>query len=92
MRKIWDIPGGVHPPENKLQSLTESLADARLPDQVVLPLSMHIGAPAKTLVSVGDQVKAGQMIAEPAGNFSAGVHASISGKVVAIENHPVPHA
>jgi len=92
VRKIWDIPGGIHPPENKTQSLKESLTDARLPDQVVLPLSMHIGAPAKPIVSVGDQVKTGQMVAEPGGNFSAGVHASISGKIVAITNLPVPHA
>lgn len=92
MRKIWDIPGGIHPPENKTQSLTKPLTDAHLPDQIVLPLSMHIGAPAEPIVLVGDQVKTGQMVAKPVGNFSAGVHASVSGTVAAIEDRPIPHA
>lgn len=92
MRKVWDIPGGIHPPENKAQSLIEPLANAQLPDQVLLPLSMHIGAPAEPVVSVGDHVKTGQMVAKPVGPFSAGVHASISGTVKAIEERPAPHA
>ena len=90
--KIWDIPGGVHPPENKRQSLETPLADAALPELVVLPLSMHIGAPAEPVIAVGDAVRTGQIVAKPAGNFSAAVHASISGTVIAIEDRPIPHA
>lgn len=92
MRKIWDIPGGIHPPENKQQSLSEPLAEALLPARVVLPLNMHIGVPAESIVRVGDRVKTGQMVAKPTGAFSAAVHASISGVVTAIEDHPIPHA
>ncbi len=44
-------------------------------------MSMHIGAPAKLLVSVGDEVKVGQLIAEAGGYLSAPIHASVSGKV-----------
>ena len=51
------------------------------PKTVVLPMSMHIGAPAKVLVQVGDLVKVGTKIAEAGGAVSAPVHASVSGKV-----------
>ena len=89
--QILDIPGGIHPPENKAQSLQNPIAEAPLPKQVILPLAMHIGAPAEPLVQVGDRVKTGQMVAEPKGLVSAAIHASISGEVTAIEDRPLAH-
>ncbi|MEA4894920.1 MAG: electron transport complex subunit RsxC, partial [Oscillospiraceae bacterium] len=35
-----------------------------IPAMVTIPMSMHIGAPAKPVVNVGDEVKVGQLIAE----------------------------
>ncbi|HEY8345011.1 MAG TPA: electron transport complex subunit RsxC [Bacillota bacterium] len=80
---------GIHPPGHK--SLTSSLPVEILPPprQVVLPLSQHIGAPAEPLVSVGDQVLLGQKIAEAQGMVSVPLHASVAGKIIAIE--PRPH-
>ncbi len=49
--------------------------------KVRIPLSQHIGAPAKAVVKEGDMVKAGQMIGEPAEGLSVGIHASIDGTV-----------
>jgi len=46
---------------------------------------MHAGGPAKPLVAVGDEVKVGQLIGEPASKVCSPVHASVSGKVKAIE-------
>ncbi len=91
MRKIWDIHGGVHPPENKHQSLTESIQNAGIPPQLVLPLSQHIGAPASPIVEVGQRVLKGQMIAEAKGFVSVPVHASSSGIVSAIEPRTIAH-
>lgn len=91
MRKIWSIPGGVHPPENKSQSMQQPLGTIALPERLILPLSQHIGAPAKPVVAVGDRVLTGQVIAEASGVVSAPVHASSSGTVVAIEDHPLAH-
>ena len=90
--QIWDIPGGIHPPENKEQSLLQPIMDAPLPQHVVLPLNMHIGAPAEPVVKPGDRVLTGQMVAKPQGFVSAAIHASISGTVVAIEDRPLPHS
>ena len=80
--------GGVHPTEHK--EATEGKALVRFPDPeiAVIPLSMHMGAPATALVQVGDTVKVGQMIGQQEGFISAPVHASVSGTVVAIEDRP----
>ena len=77
--------GGVHPTERK--ESTEHLALKNFPDpaEVVIPLSMHAGAPANPVVQVGDTVKVGQKIGEPAAFISAPVHSSVSGTVTAIE-------
>lgn len=91
MRKIWDTPGGVHPPDNKAQSLTQPLHELPLPPEIVLPVSQHIGEPAEPVVAVGDTVRKGQLIAAAAGVFSANLHASTSGTVTVIENHPLAH-
>ncbi len=91
MRKIWDFHGGIHPPENKIQSLAKPLQNAPVPQELVLPLNMHVGAPARPVVAVGDHVLCGQLIADSNGGFSAGVHASSSGEVVAIEDRPIAH-
>ena len=77
--------GGVHPSERK--EFTEHLPLKKFPDPevVVIPLSMHAGAPAEPVVQVGDTVKVGQKIGEAAAFISSPVHSSVSGTVTAIE-------
>ena len=57
----------------------------RAPQTVRLLLSQHIGAPAKCIVKVGEEVEVGQKIAEAGGFVSAPVHTPIAGKVKKIE-------
>ena len=83
MLKTFSI-GGVHPEEQKI-SAGRSLQTLPLPEMVTIPLSQHIGAPAKVLVNKGDAVKAGQLIAESAGFVSANVHSSVSGTVQKVD-------
>jgi len=82
--------GGVHPPDRKKATESLPVTDARLPDRVVIPMAQHIGAPAIPLVKVGDLVKKGQKVGEAAGAVSVPVHASISGKVLAVGSFPSP--
>lgn len=82
--------GGVHPPERKITAkLPVELIE--LPEKFYYPTRMHIGAPCDPVVKVGDLVKKGQLIASTEAFVSANIHASTSGKVVAIESfgHPV---
>ena len=47
-------------------------------------MAQHLGAPANPVVAVGDSVKTGQVIAEPAGFISAFVHSPATGIVKSI--------
>ena len=80
--------GGVHPPDGKEKTKGLAIETVAPPAEIVLPLSQHIGAPAKPCVEVGDEVKMGQIIADAGGFVSARIHASVSGKVAKIENRP----
>jgi H+/Na+-translocating ferredoxin:NAD+ oxidoreductase subunit C len=91
MRRVFDFHGGIHPAENKHQSVRSPIADAGIPEELVLPLSQHIGAPAVPVVEPGQRVLKGQMIAEPAGFVSVPLHAPTSGTVSAIEDRQVAH-
>lgn len=52
------------------------------PKRVTIPLSQHIGAPAEAVVSSGQRVQRGELIADvPAEKLGARLHASISGVV-----------
>ncbi len=80
-----NFKGGVHPPEGKHYTETESIQDFGLPAKLYIPMSQHIGAPAKPLVAKGDTVLKGQLIGEAAGFISANIHASTSGTVSEIK-------
>ncbi len=80
--------GGVHPNDMKAATKDKAIEQLAAPAQVVIPMSMHIGAPSKPIVAVGDKVKVGQVIGEPGGFVSVPVHASVSGTVVAVEPRP----
>lgn len=89
--KVWELPGGVHPPEHKDQSLQLPLGNIPLPPVLVIPLNQHMGTPAQPVVQVGDRVLTGQLIGAADGTFSANTHASTSGTVIAIEERAIPH-
>lgn len=76
--------GGVHPPENKL-SQQAPIRPLPLPETVIIPISQHLGVPAKPVVKKGDVVKTGQLIAKGDAFISANIHASASGTVVKID-------
>lgn len=85
---VLTFSGGIHPPDKKELSKDSPVTPAALPQRVIIPLSQHTGAPCKPLVSVGQDVKKGELIGEPGGFVSAPVHSSVSGKVTAIAESP----
>ena len=80
--------GGIHPKENKSYACNQPIRDFPEPDVLVIPMAQHIGAPCKPLVKKGDEVTVGQKIGDNQG-LCVPVHASVSGKVKAVE--PRPH-
>ena len=87
----FGFKGGIHPDDKKSFTERRTIEEMPAPKQVILPMSMHIGAPCSPLVKVGDRVLLGQKIAEAASPVSAPVHASVSGTVVAVEPRPHPN-
>lgn len=85
-KALKTFSGGVHPAE--LKELSENCEFEIMPNpkQVIVPLSQHLGKPAKALVKKGDVVKAGQIIAEQDGFISVPIHSPVSGKVTKISN------
>lgn len=80
--------GGIHPKYNKEMSTKIAEIKSVTPETVVIPMQQHIGAPCRPLVNVGDRVLVGQKIGDGEG-LCVPVHASVSGKVIAVE--PRPH-
>ena len=81
---------GVHPEEYKELSCNAPIERMPFVEEYTLPLSQHIGAPAKALVRKGQYVRRGEMIAEPVGFVSVGLHSPVDGTVKAIDlfDHP----
>ena len=79
---VYDFQGGVHPLDHKER--TRGMAIDVLGPRGVLavPVSQHIGRPAKPIVAKGDKVLRGQKIGDPVGAVSAAIHAPTSGTVV----------
>jgi Na+-translocating ferredoxin:NAD+ oxidoreductase subunit C len=88
--RLKTFPGGLHPPDNKQWSAHKAIEDCPLPEELVIPLSQHIGAPAEACVQVGERVGKGQVVGQAKGFVSVPVHASTSGEVVALEPRPHP--
>ena len=81
--------GGIHPYDGKDMSKDIPIKAVYPVSDLVYPLSQHIGAPAKPVVSVGDHVLMGQLIAEADGFVSSPIYSGVSGTVKAIEDHRV---
>ena len=82
---LFTFKGGIHPNDGKSLAKDKPIVSVLPSGDMVYPLSQHIGAPATPIVAVGDEVLVGQKIAETGGFVSAPIHASVSGKVKAIE-------
>ena len=61
--------------------------DFPVPAEVILPMSMHMGAPCQPLVKKGDTVKVGQKIGDCDAPFSAPIHSGVSGTVIAVTDY-----
>ena len=86
---LGKLHGGLRLEAHKNISTAEPIRKIPVPGQLVLPITQHAGDPAQPIVGIGERVLKGQLIADPEGSLGAPVHASSSGKVIAIEPWPV---
>ncbi len=90
-RRLWTFQGGLHLPDHKAESSGSAIRAAAIPKRLVLPLQQHIGESAEPVVTAGEAVRKGQLIAKAKGYVSAALHAPTSGVVSEIAEHAVPH-
>lgn len=83
--------GGLVLPSGKEVCTRLPIAPAPVPPQLVLPLKQTLGEAAEPVVRVGQTVAKGKAVAIERAARSAAVHASSSGKVIAIEERDVAH-
>lgn len=88
---LWDFPGGVHPVQQKDMSNQSLIQTLPLPSHVYIPVKQHIGVEGEIVVNVGDRVLHGEALTRNFNTFALPVHASSSGTVVSIGEHPAAH-
>ena len=90
MRVLRDFHGGLYlTPRKEITDRKTSILHP-LPQRMFLPLRQHAGPPAMPIVKPGDKVLKGQQIARAAGRAGLPIHASTSGRITDIADHPVP--
>ena len=83
---IFKLLGNVRLPHHKKTAGIPSVTMPP-PSEVLIPMAQHIGAPSIPVVKVGDEVKVGQKIGDAQGGVSSYIYASVSGKVIKIEDY-----
>ncbi len=83
LKPVAKIAGGIDLPHFKNTNDSDTVV-LPTPEKVIIPLKQHIGAPCEARVNIGDTVFVGTLIADSDKPFSAPIHSSVSGKVVAI--------
>jgi electron transport complex protein RnfC len=80
------FPAGIALEAHKDAALRQPIRDLPPPALCVLSLDQGSGSPCEPVVAVGDAVRVGTVVARPADEFAATLHAPVSGRVVAIEH------
>lgn len=88
---LFDLRGGIHPEGRKDLSAAHPICALPVPKRLFIPLQQHIGSPAQPVVSVGQSVLKGQLLATAQGALSSAIHAPTSGIITGLGDCAAPH-
>jgi len=89
--QLHHFHGGLHLKGHKKISSQSAITPCKPQKHYVVPVQQHIGAAGEIIVEKGQHVLKGQMLATTKILLSAPVHSPVSGTVVDIGKHAVPH-
>jgi electron transport complex protein RnfC len=89
--KLFRLRGGVHLDYRKDRTKDSGIVPLPMPGKLYIPLQQHVGMPADLVVSIGDTVRKGQLLAAARATVSAPIHAPTSGRVAGIVERMAPH-
>ena len=89
-KKPFFSRGGAKVPHFKNTRGAESVS-IPLPEEIVIPVQQHIGAPCVPCVAAGDKVSVGTVVADTTAFVSAPIHSSVSGTVKKIAKIKLPN-
>lgn len=89
--RLWDFPGGVHPPELKTLSNQNEIASIVVSRKLFVTVKQHIGVEGTLIVQEGDRVLKGQPLTQSMNPFSVPIHAPSSGIISRIGKHVSAH-
>ena len=79
--------GGIHLKDEK-NTESSPIEILPVPEIVYIPLSQHLGSPARSIVTINERVRTGQLIGVADGFISSNVHSSVTGIITAIIEMP----
>ncbi len=82
---------GVKVPDKKYLSMDIPIVEMETPDFVAIDLGQHIGKPSECAVTVGQNVRQGELIAKSSAYVGADIFSSVSGTVRSVEMRPNAH-
>lgn len=89
--KLWEFPGGIHPPEMKKQSNQKPIRTLHLPKYFYVPVVQHSGSAGEVIVKLGENVLKGQPLTQGDNFRQLPVHSPTSGRVIGIEPYVSSH-
>ena len=89
-KKLKRSAEGAGVPHEKITATMETV-QMPISKRLVIPMSMHIGAPAKPVVKKGDTVMVGTLIGEAGGFVSANIYSPASGTVAEVGTIRMPN-
>ena len=85
------FPRGIHPPDRKFFSENASIEVMPSPEEVLIPLQQHIGAPCEPVVKAKQEIAFGELIGKSDAFVSAKLHSPIAGKVMKMAVTTLPN-
>jgi electron transport complex protein RnfC len=89
--RLHRFRGGLRLRHHKQMSCAQAVERPPLPKELTIPLQQHMGQAAEPCVQPGDRVLKGEPLSDVDCTGGVRVHASTSGRVIALERRPMSH-